>query len=286
MKNQLQYTYNLTKRFIKKNAPTILTFMGVGGLFGTTILAVKATPKALDNIEKAREEKGAELTTLETVNAALPYYLPSIATGLGTAICIIGSNNMNKRVQSSLVGAYGLIDNSYREYREAAKQVYGEDADDKIKEAIVRDKCKKVHISTETLCSAGSLEIDDDTPGPKLFYDGVSNRYFEATLEQVIMAEYHFNRNFAIRGYAGINEFYTLLGLPETSYTEELGWSATEFYESGVEPWIDFNHRKITIEDDDGLTVYSIETPWGPSLYYEDDEEHCGGNGFYCYIEK
>ena len=106
LKNQLQYTYSLTKRFIKKNAPTILTFMGVGGLFGTTVLAVKATPKALDNIEKAREEKGAELTTLETVNAALPYYLPSIATGLGTAICIIGSNNMNNRVQSSLVGAY------------------------------------------------------------------------------------------------------------------------------------------------------------------------------------
>lgn len=34
--------------FIKKNSPTLLTVVGVAGMFGMTVLAVKSTPKAAD----------------------------------------------------------------------------------------------------------------------------------------------------------------------------------------------------------------------------------------------
>ena len=39
---------------------------------------VKATPKALSLLEQAKEEKGEELTKLETVKIAGPAYIPSI----------------------------------------------------------------------------------------------------------------------------------------------------------------------------------------------------------------
>ena len=43
--------------FIKKNAPTILSCLGVVGVAATTIMAVKATPKALSLIENDEEEE-------------------------------------------------------------------------------------------------------------------------------------------------------------------------------------------------------------------------------------
>ena len=47
--------------FIKRNAPTILSCLGVVGVVATTVTAVKATPKALSLVKQAEEEKGDEL---------------------------------------------------------------------------------------------------------------------------------------------------------------------------------------------------------------------------------
>ena len=103
------------------------------------------------------------------------------------------------------------------------------------------------------------LATEENDGEPKLFYDEHSNRYFEATIEQVIQAEYHLNRNFTLRGYVYLNEFYEFLGLSITEYGDVMGWAVNydEIY------WVDFNHRKVAM--DDGLEVYIIETPYEPT---------------------
>ena len=40
-----------TKVFFHNNSPTILTCIGAAGMIATTVLAVKATPKALKLLE-------------------------------------------------------------------------------------------------------------------------------------------------------------------------------------------------------------------------------------------
>ena len=47
---------NTSRRFLKKNASTILTCVGGVGVVTTSIMAVKATPRALVLIEEAKEE--------------------------------------------------------------------------------------------------------------------------------------------------------------------------------------------------------------------------------------
>ena len=42
--------------------------------------------------------------------------------------------------------------------------------------------------------------------------------------EQVLMAEYHLNRNYILRGEAVINELYEFLGLEPTDWGAEAGW--------------------------------------------------------------
>ena len=71
-------------------------------------------------------------------------------------------------------------------------------------------------------------------------------------------AEYHLNRNYILRGYAYLNEFYVFLGIEETDYGSVLGWAPND---DGMY-WIDFNHSKTVL--DDGLEVYIIEMPFEP----------------------
>lgn len=244
--------------FCKRNASTILTCIGGAGVIGTTILAVKATPKAIQLIEKAEKDKEGKLTKLEKVKIAGPVYIPTVMVGVSTMVCIFGANVLNKRQQAALVSAYAMIDSSYKEYQQKVKEIYGEEAHQEIVDVIAIEKSKEVGITAESLCANTCLTDSEACGEPVLFYDEYSNRYFESTIEQVITAEYHLNRNFVLRGYSPLNEFYEFLGLEPTDYGSTVGWAVEdELY------WVDFNHHKTVL--DDGLEVYIIETPWGPT---------------------
>ena len=244
--------------FVERHGSTILTSIGGAGVIATTILAVKATPKALKKLEAKKEEKGEELTKTEIVRVAGTSYIPTIIIATGTLACIFGANVMNKKQQAALVSAYALIDSSFKEYKQKLKELYGEEAHENIINAIAIEKAEEVGISAECMCTNSCLTSDESCGEPVLFYDEWSNRYFESTIEQVITAEYHLNRNFVLRGYVTLNELYEFLGLETTEYGTTLGWAVEdELY------WIDFNHYKAVL--DDGLECYIVETPWGPS---------------------
>lgn len=250
--------------FAKRNAATILTCMGGVGVVVTSVMAVKATPKAITRLEKATEEKGEELTKTEIIVAAGPAYIPSAMVGVSTIACIFGANILNQRQQAALVSAYALLDESYKEYKNKVKELYGEETHQEIVNAIAADKADDVYISSGYFCSNCDLSTDEHTTEPVLFYEEYSNRYFEAKIEQVITAEYHLNRNYVLRGYAVLNELYDFLGLEPTDYGSVLGWAPLD---EGMY-WIEFNHRKVIM--DDGLECYILEMPFEPCLEYEE----------------
>lgn len=108
---------NKAQIFLKRNSGTILTGMGAAGVVVTSIMAVKATPKAIRILEEAKEEKGEELTVVETVRAAGPIYIPAFISGASTIACIFGANILSKRNQATLASAYAFLNNSYKEYK-------------------------------------------------------------------------------------------------------------------------------------------------------------------------
>lgn len=249
--------------FIKHHGSTVLTCIGGVGVIATAISAVKATPKALQIIEDAEKQKGGELTKIEKIKMAGPKYVPAILLGVGTITCIFGANILNKRHQASLVSAYTLIDSSYEEYKQKLKELYGEEAHERIVDAIAIEEAREVSINADCLMANSCLTDDEACGDPVLFYDEFGGRYFESTIEQVITAEYHLNRNFVLRGYTVLNEFYDFLGLDPTDYGSEVGWTVEdELF------WIDFNHRKVVM--DDGLECFIIEALWGPSMDWKE----------------
>lgn len=248
-----------TKIFWKRNGSTILTCVGAVGVVATAVTSAKATPKALALLEIAKEEKGEDLTTIEKVKIAGPTYIPTILIGASTIACLFGANGLNKRDQAALMSAYALLDNSFKEYKAKLKELYGEEAHQNIINSIAIEKAGDVHVHGSYLCSDCDLTADESCGDPVLFYDEYSNRYFEATIEQVINAEYHLNRNYILRGYCYLNELYEFLGLETTDYGSVLGWTPTD----EGEYWIEFNHRKVKL--DDGLEVYILEMPFAPT---------------------
>lgn len=250
------------RAYVNNNSSTILTVIGAIGVVATAVMAVKATPKALQLIEEATDEKGEELTKLEVVKNAGPAYIPTIVMGASTIGCIFGANVLNKKHQAAIASAYALADNAYKEYRKKVTELYGEETDRKIRDAIILDHRKDIEVYTP---GYGPIDTSGET---RLFYDETSQRYFESTMEAVINAEYHFNRNYAMRGFAYLNEFYEFLGLEETEAGNALGWECMRLLEDYEASWVDFAHRRVPLED--GLECYVIETPIPPEILGDD----------------
>lgn len=240
--------------FVKRNASTILTCVGGVGVVATSVMAVKATPKALKLIEDAEETKGEKLTKFEVVKVAGKVYIPAVVMGGATITCIFGANVLNKRQQAALMSAYALLDNSYKDYKHKVGELYGEDADAKIRSELAKDKYEET-------------KIEEEDPNKQLFYDEFSERYFESTMENVVRAEYAINRKISLWGGAALNEFYEALDIPPVDYGKFLGWSSGALMEMAWSDWLDFDHEKVVM--DDGLECYIIRMSAEPLFEYE-----------------
>lgn len=264
------------KLFVKKNSPVILTIFGCLGVVTTAVLTAKAAPKARRLLAEAEMEKGEELTIFEQVNVAALTYLPAIMSGTTTIFCICGAQILNQHQQASMASAYALLDQCYKDYRRKLKELYGEEADKKIIGSIAVEDAEKAHINCSYLFSNCNISSDKSCGLPVLFYEEYSKRFFRATVEQVQNAEYHLNRNYALKGYSVLNELYLFLGLTPTDFGEVLGWAPTDEGEF----WIEFNHRKAQLED--GTEFYILEMPFEPRVnyddYYDSEEEYYANN--------
>lgn len=245
--------FSSSNLYLRRKAPTILTCVGAVGVIATSVMAVKATPKAMMLLEQAKEEKGENLTKTEIVKVAAPVYIPSVMIGVGTISCIFGANMLNKRQQASIVSAYALMDQSYKEYRKKVNEIYGSEVEEKVKEEIAKEKYP------------GDMDEDD---GKELFFDNFSGRYFRSTVYKVQQAEYQLNRDLAMRDYAYLNEFYEYLDIPTIEGGWELGWSTGACLDMYWQNWIDFSHSKVIL--DDGLECRTITIFQEPILGFED----------------
>lgn len=238
---------NSSKLFLRRNSPTILTFLGAAGVVATSIAAAKATPKAMALLEKTKEEKGEELTKLEMVKVAGPAYIPAVAIGASTIACIFGANALNKKTQASIMSAYALLDTSYKQYKSKVKELYGENSDRNVKKEIAKDKFKNndININNEKI----------------LFFDFYSLRYFESTERLVLKAENRVNELLKLYGRASLNDFYESLGMP-TAYTGyELWWNVQKC------PSVEFTHDITTMDDGLECCVISMSVEPECELY-------------------
>ena len=163
----------------RSHVSTLLTCIGAIGVVATSIMAVKATPKATKLLEASEKEKGEKLTKMEVVKIAGPAYIPAAVVGASTIACIFGANILSKHSQASLASAYALLGRSYKEYRNKVNALYGDEADDKV----IAEVANEYYDQDET-CS--DLMIDEEDDDVKLFFDYNTLQMFRAPMSKVI----------------------------------------------------------------------------------------------------
>ena len=70
----------------------------------------------------------------------------------------------DKRQQAALTSAYALLNDSYNNYKDKLKELYGEEAHQKIVDAIAAEKAKDVYITSTGLVRNSSLDFDEHDP--------------------------------------------------------------------------------------------------------------------------
>lgn len=242
-----------TCTFFKKNASTFLSVGCSIGVVATGFTSSRAALRARHKLLAAEEEKNDALTTKETlIIAGTSYILPITIAGvtIGGIFC---NHRLNQKEKLALISACTVAAAKLEEFKSKVNEVYGENATKMITDAINEEKA-----STQ----ASSFKNSET----KLFYEPISGRLIERKETEVLEAEYHFNRNFILRGYAKLNEFYDFLGLERTPEGDVLGWSldaGAEFYGYS---WIDFEHEEHTTMD--GLEITDVVMPFSPTADY------------------
>lgn len=209
------------RTILSKHSPEILVGIGISGMVATTILAVRATPKALVLIEEAKREKESDsLTPVETIQAAWKCYIPAAVTGMASIACIIGSNSVNAKRSAALATAYTLSENALREYKDKVVETIGEKKEKEVRNAIAKDKIEKNPVS--------SKEVILTKKGDTLCYDVLSGRYFKSDIEKLKRCMNEINRQILNDGSASLNDFYYEIGLDSIKIGDDLGWDTRQ----------------------------------------------------------
>lgn len=211
------------------------TICGCLASIGVIVTAVLSAKGAL-KVEAILHDE--ELSAKDKIKAAIPDFIPAGVSGVATLGFIFAANVLGEKQRAALVAGFLPM---YKAYQERLT----------VKE-----------------------NPDSNLKGLLTFYDPFAKRYFERTMEEVLEAEYHLNRNFILRGDVSLNELYKFLGLDEIPDGDEYGWSQICGFDIYGYQWIDFEHEfvrkgaaiseKTTAERD----CYIIDTPFNPTDDY------------------
>jgi hypothetical protein len=192
--------------------------MSVAGVLTTTVLAVKATPKAIKSIELAsKQEQVEKLPPKDVVKYTWRHYVPATIAGAFTISCIIASNSISNRRNAALVTVYSITETALKEYQAKVKEHVGEVKAKQFKDDIVKEHLLDTPMATSQVHITGM--------GETLCYDSFTGRYFKSDMEAIRRAQNDINAKIIRDMYASHNEFYALIGLERTAFGEELGWN-------------------------------------------------------------
>ena len=217
-KSKMVQLMRVAKTSITKHSPEILTGIGIAGMVTTTVLAVKATPKAIRLIEEAKEEKGEDLTKTETVKTCWKAYIPAAATCVASTACLIGASSVSIRRNAMLATAYKLSETAFSEYKEKVVETIGDE-----KEKVVREKVSEERIKKNPITKNEIIMTDY---GDTQFYETLSGRYFKSDIEQIKKVVNYLNKDMLqdMFGAISLNDFYDELELERIDLGDELGW--------------------------------------------------------------
>lgn len=213
-----------TQHFVGDNAPAILTAIGVTGTVTTAVLAAKAgaeASKKLAEVEARSEEHWkVPVTTRDRVELTWKFYVPAAAVGTATVVCIVGANRAGARQAAAMATAYSVTERAFTEYKEKVVEQIGIKKEGEVRDAVAQSRVEKQPPVTSEIIITGAGEV--------LCYETISGRYFKSDMETIRKAQNDINQQIIHEMSASLNDFWFMIGLPQTSYGNTVGWNIDE----------------------------------------------------------
>lgn len=222
-KMTIKEVFSSIGKFADRHSPEILLGIGISGMLTTTILAVKATPKAIKQMDaKKREKNKDKLSVKEVIASTWKYYIPPLITGGLSTVCLIGSNTVNNRRNAALATAYAISESALKTYTEKVIETVGEKKELSIREAVSKERIDDHPVSKS--------EVIMTQKGNTLCFDAISGRYFKSDMDQIQKVVNDVNLRLRNEMYISLNEFYMDLGLDPVKMGDILGWNIDKGY--------------------------------------------------------
>lgn len=233
------------EKFALDNSPTILTVIGVVGTIGTAVLTHKAATKV--------QQKSSGQTPVEFklyMEENWKFYIPPVISGTVTVGCIVMANRIGSKRAAAIAAAYTISEKAYTEYRDKVVERIGANEERKIRDDVVRDRIRNNPQDESNVVLVGS--------GNVLCYDMYTGRYFDSAVEEIKKARNETNFQLNSDGFASVSDFYQRIGLPNTSISDQIGWTAD------VQMDLDFT----TVMSEDGRPCVAINFNPTPNMDY------------------
>lgn len=234
-KQAIATTLKSLQKAMRKHSPAILTGVGVAGMVVTTVMAVRATPKALRMVDDKEIEDGKRLTTTEIIKTTWKCYIPAAITGAYSAACIIGASSISAKRNAALFTAYTISETALKDYKDKAVEVVGSKKEQAIRDAVAKDQLEKANVTERKFIATGRGE----TP----CFDPLTNTCFKSDIETLRKAENMLNKRMRDEVKITLNEFLQEIGLEpcDSSIGETMGWDIDK-------GWIDLDFSSQLVD--------------------------------------
>ena len=208
---------------LTKHSPEILIGLGVAGLLGTTVLAVRETPKVLKLLENKKKELDVDkLSVKDTVKTVWKNYIPCAVLAVTSVACIVGASNISARRNAALAAAYAIGNKAFSDYKEEVINLLGEEKDKEIKERVADKLLKENPVTNKEVIITDNNE--------HLCYDEITGRYFKSSQNKIKEAQNVINDRLRDEMWVSLNDLYYELCLPNVRVGDDLGWNIDDGY--------------------------------------------------------
>lgn len=262
-------TLNRTGLKLRKHSPEILLAAGVVGVVTSGVMACKATLKVEEIIDDAKnkidmihtvsadpdmnekyseEDSKKDLAIVYTQTAVklVKLYGPSVALGVVSLGCMIGSNRILNKRNVALAAAYTAVDKSFKEYRGRVIERFGKQLDKELKYGIKAQEVEEVSVDEKgkETTQKTTLEVMDPnaySPYSIVFDDGNTGWDPDPELTKyfLIQQQNWANDRLKAKGHLFLNEVYDMLGAKRTKAGAQVGWVYDEKNPTG-DNYVDF----------------------------------------------
>lgn len=208
--------------FLHTNSPAIFAGIAIAGVISTTVMAVRATLKAADDIEEAcytDPDNGEyiEPDAKEKIQLVWKHYVPVVLMAGLTVGAVVTSHTIQSKRNAILAGLLTTSQKALEDYQTKTEEVVGKSKAEKIKDAVAEERIARLNVDEEKIIQTGY--------GHTLCYDWWSGRLFESDIEKIRQAMNDFNFQLNNDFSMSMNELYGMMNLDTAGCGEEVGFT-------------------------------------------------------------